>query len=123
MQGSGRCIAKYTTGEIDSPAVSFPITASVSLNKIVLSASVDLSLKRPNRAPTLVVLDTDSKEIKDVAAPVVEGDSITFNLSAVDPDGDQVRFSIEASRIHSGAWGLPRQVQTTGNLTLYKCRR
>lgn len=96
VQGSGRYIAKYTTGEIDSPAVSFPITASVSLNKIVLSASVDLSLKRPNRAPTLVVLDADSKEIKDVAAPVVEGDSVTFNLSAVDPDGDQVRFSIEA---------------------------
>ena len=95
-QGSGRYIAKYTTGEIDSPAISFPITASVSLNKIVLSASVDLSLKRPNRPPTLVVLNTDSKEIKGVTAPIIEGDSITLNLSGVDPDGDQVRFSVEA---------------------------
>jgi len=95
-QGSGRYIAKYTTGEIDSPAVSFPVTASVSLNKMVLSASVDLSLKRPNRPPTLVVLNTDSKEIKGVTAPIIEGDSITLNLSGVDPDGDQVRFSVEA---------------------------
>ena len=101
-QGSGRYIAKYTTGEIDSPAVSFPITASVSLNKVVLSASVDLSLKRPNRVPTLVVLDMKSKEIEDVIAPVTEGDSITLSLSGIDPDGDQVRFSVE---------GLPPNAQ------------
>ena len=95
-QGSGRYIAKYTTGKIDTPAVSFPITASITLNKIVLSASVDLSLKRPNRVPALKILDMGNKEIKDVIDPLVEGDSITLNLSGVDPDGDQVRFSVEA---------------------------